>query len=95
MQTHLDPDDLSIVQEGETTLIAATHRLRFGTDDREIVMAIAAARYVVLDLPAVVLPEATDGFSDWRPADHVRQSYYAQDEPSGHGISYRIRIRHP
>ena len=95
MQTHLDPEKLSIKQEGATTLVAATHRLRFGTDDREIVMAIATGRYVVLDLPAVETPEPTDGFSAWRVADHVRQNYYAQDEPDGHGISYRIRIRHP
>lgn len=95
MQTHLDPETLSITEEGETTFVAATHRLRFATDDREIVMAIATARYVVLDLPASVTPEASNGFSDWRPADHVRQNYYAQDEPEGHGISYRIRIRHP
>lgn len=95
MQTHLDPEELTITEEGETTIITATHRLRFRTDDREIVMAIATARYVVLDLPPVEMPDPTDGFSDWRPADHVRQNYYAEDEPPGHGITYRIRIRHP
>ena len=78
--------------EGDHLIITAQHRMVYRFEGREMRAYLGPEQVIVADLGLPAEPDATDGYTDWRPVDALRPYYYGPDQPGAEAFSYRFKI---